>query len=53
MADNCDATNALIAHMLAEDNTYAEAYARADDGSGDGDSDYDQPRKKAKKGARQ
>lgn len=54
MADtNDDATNALIAAMLAEEmegnNNYTEAYAPASDGTDD--SDYEKaPRKKAKKG---
>ncbi|KAK9830977.1 hypothetical protein WJX81_004646 [Elliptochloris bilobata] len=47
--ENDDATNALIARMLAEDNSYAAAYAQPSDVSED--SDYDQaPKKKAKKG---
>ena len=50
MADvNDDATNELIARMLAEDNNYAAAYAQPSDVSED--SDYDHvPKKRAKKG---
>ena len=52
MADeNDDATNALIARMLAEDNNYAAAAAYGQPSDVSEDSDYDHaPKKKAKKG---